>query len=168
MNRIAVVGIGGSGKSYAGRRIAEITRLPLIHMDNLFWKGKWEEIPEIEYVANHEEIIKADQWVIEGYIDEAMSDRFRRAEMIVYLDYSGIRCFFRAMKRWWQHRKIARQELHAEAVEEFDPNYLFKVVLFRQDRPGIEKALKKAGNPEVIRLYTPSEFEKFLLTLPTS
>lgn len=49
INRIAIIGISASGKSVFARELAGKTGLPLIHMDQLFWTGNWQEIPEAGY-----------------------------------------------------------------------------------------------------------------------
>ena len=38
MKRILIIGCPGSGKSYFAKRLGEITKLPVIHMDNIYWK----------------------------------------------------------------------------------------------------------------------------------
>ena len=161
--RIAIVGISGSGKSTVSRVIAEKTKLPLFHMDQLFWKGNWEAIPEHEYVANHQELIKKDEWIIEGYIDGPMADRLKRADLIIYLDYSGIRCFLYILRRWLLHRKESRPELHPEALERFSPR-LLRVVITRKEREHIEEALEGIDQTDVVRLHTPRELKNLLNT----
>lgn len=115
--RISIIGISGSGKSVFSRIVAEKTKLPLFHMDQLFWKGNWEEIPEQEYLAEHQKLIQKDRWIIEGYIDEKMSDRLKRSDVVIFLDYPGWFCAWRVLKRWFVHRKQSRPELPREAVE---------------------------------------------------
>ena len=105
--KIAILGISGSGKSVFSRQLGEKLGLPVIHMDQLFWEGNWEAVPESDYLAKHEEVIKGDQWIIEGYIDAKMSNRAQAADLILYLDYSGLRCAWQVIKRWLKHRKKA-------------------------------------------------------------
>ena len=161
LNRIAIIGISASGKSIAAREIASKTGLPLIYMDQLFWKGDWEEVPEAEYLQKHQEIIQHDQWIIEGYIEENMAERLKRADLILYLDYPGWRCAWRLVRRWLTHRKQARPELHKDALEGWD-NETFWKVLQRKERIRIEAALLVAGNPKTMRFKSPGELKKFL------
>ncbi len=46
--RIMIIGAPGSGKSRAARRLAEITGLPLIHLDNEYW------LPDNRHVEGEE------------------------------------------------------------------------------------------------------------------
>ena len=158
--KIAVVGIGGSGKSYFARKLAEETGLPLFHMDALFWKGNWEAVPEVEYIeAQRKLLAENNRWIIEGYVDEALADRLKEADLIIYLDYPGPLCFWRAIRRWLRHRKESRPELPKEALERFDWKFL-RVVLTRGERPGIEKALAGVEKSKIIRLKTPRDEDK--------
>jgi adenylate kinase family enzyme len=105
MNRTSIVGKSGSGKSTLSKIIENKTGLPLYHMDQLFWKGNWEPVPQEIYVAKHGGVIGNDKWIIEGYVDRSMADRLKRADLIIYLDYSGLFCFWRVLLRWLKHRK---------------------------------------------------------------
>ncbi len=160
-NRIAIIGISASGKSVLAREIASKTGLPLVHMDQLFWKGNWEAVPEAEYLKKHQEIIQQDKWIIEGYVEENMADRLKRADQIIYLDYSGPVSALRLVLRWLKHRKQARPELPKEALEEWKHETFWKV-LRRKERIRIENALEAAGRPPVIRIKSPRELKIFL------
>ncbi len=161
INRIAIIGISASGKSVFARKLAEETGLPLIHMDEFFWTGNWQEVPEMEYQRKHDEIIAQEQWIIEGYIEENMADRLKRAEQIIYLDYPGALCALRLIRRFINHRKSARPELPKEALEDLKYETFWKI-LRRKERIRIENSLLKAGSPDTVRLKSPRELKKFL------
>lgn len=162
INKISVIGISASGKSVFARELSKRTGLPLFHMDNLFWKGNWEAVSESKYLEEEKKLIIKNQWIIEGYVDETMSGRLQAADRIIYLDYSGIRCAFRFLKRWFMHRRASRPELPDEALDELDLSFLWRV-LFRKERPGIEKALDVVDKSKVIRVYTPRSLQSLQL-----
>lgn len=131
-------------------------------MDQLFWKGKWEAVPEEEYLKSHEELIKKEDWIIEGYIEPRMANRLKLADKIIYLDFSGLRCVWRLIKRHFMHRKESRPELPKEAVEgALEGTYLW-TVLTRKERPEIESSLKGIPLDKIKRLKTPSELKAFM------
>lgn len=163
VKKVAVIGICASGKSVFGRELAERAGLPLFHMDNLYWRGKWEAVPEREYLEKEKELIKKDEWIIEGYVDEKESERLKVADLVLYLDYSGIRVFWRTIRRWWKHRHVARPELHEQAVDSISLRDLW-VALFRRERPGIEAALREVDQSKVVRFRSPQELQKFINT----
>jgi adenylate kinase family enzyme len=152
--KIAIIGISGSGKSTLSRKIAKLTNLSLFHMDELFWRGNWEAVPEKMYLQKHREIIERDDWIIEGYVDSAMSERLQRADQIIYFDYSGFLCAWRLVKRWLKHRKESRPELPKEALEKLQGSFLW-TVFRRKERLQIEKALKGIDDSRVVRVKSP-------------
>jgi len=38
MKRVMIIGGSGSGKSTLARQLGEITKLPIIHIDKMYWK----------------------------------------------------------------------------------------------------------------------------------
>jgi adenylate kinase family enzyme len=157
--RISIIGISGSGKSVFARKLAAELQLPLFHMDTLFWKGKWEAIPEKEYLKNHQKLIQGDRWIVEGYIDEKMSDRLLRSDLVIFLDYPGWFCVWRVFLRWLTHRKQSRSELPKEANEKLAGSFLWRVFT-RKERVSIKDALKKANPQNLHVVRSPKELKK--------
>lgn len=156
MQRIAVIGISGSGKTTFARRLQQATGLPLHHADQLFWRGRWQPVPEHEYLDAHSSLVSQDRWIIEGYVDPVLSPRLRRADLVVDLDPPAWLCAARVVKRWWAHRRTARPELPVEALETLDLRFL-GVVLSAAERPAIEAALRLAPGAVVQKVVTQSE-----------
>ena len=50
MKKILVIGSGGSGKSTFSRRLGEKLGLPVVHLDQLYWRPGWVETPKVEWV----------------------------------------------------------------------------------------------------------------------
>jgi hypothetical protein len=72
MNKVAVFGNAGGGKSSLSRQLAEITGLPLYVLDIIQFQGggyRPEEkdggkIPSDKYLAIHGDILGRDQWIM--------------------------------------------------------------------------------------------------------
>ena len=67
MKRIAVFGNTGGGKSTLARRLADITRLPLYPLDLIEFKTGGAKVPHEEYLAAHAELLRRDEWIIDGF-----------------------------------------------------------------------------------------------------
>lgn len=162
-HKIAIVGITGAGKSTLSRRISKKTGLPVYHMDTLFWRGEWQEVPEKEYVEAHQKILREnDRWIIEGWVSEAMADRLRQADLIIYLDYPGWLAAAHYVERWQKHRIVARPELPKESRDRFKFRRFF-LSFFRSERPQIEKALLQAADPaKIVRITSMEQMEDYL------
>ncbi|MEL6491679.1 MAG: adenylate kinase, partial [Cyanobacteria bacterium J06621_3] len=67
MNRIAVFGNAGGGKSTLSRQLAEITGLPWVPLDSLQYQPGGEEVPHAEFKAAHDALLQQDRWIIDGF-----------------------------------------------------------------------------------------------------
>jgi adenylate kinase family enzyme len=67
-------------------RGTELTRLPLYRIDFMQWRAG-VDIPHSEYLKTHAEILKQDEWIIDGYgcVPSAW-ERFAAADTLVYVD----------------------------------------------------------------------------------
>jgi adenine/guanine phosphoribosyltransferase-like PRPP-binding protein len=67
MRRVAVFGNTGGGKSTLARRLAELTGLSLHPLDLIQYRAGGGEVPHEEYLKIHADLLKRDQWIIDGY-----------------------------------------------------------------------------------------------------
>ncbi|WP_300578263.1 hypothetical protein [Phenylobacterium sp.] len=161
MQRIAIIGISGSGKTTFAHALQRATGLPLYHADQLFWRGSWQPVPAVQYLKSHAEWVSRDRWIIEGFVDLSLAQRLKRADLIIYLASPPWVCAGRVVKRWLAHRKNARPELPAEALERLHLQFLW-VVLSGAERPSIEAALRQAPKAMVQRLTTTQDQVDFI------
>jgi adenylate kinase family enzyme len=106
MNRVVILGRGASGKSTLARCLGEITRLPVIEIDKVFWRASLIPTPGDQWVAVQETLIAKDNWIIEGDLGpyDIVEVRLRAADAIIFLDFSLVRCAWRAA---WRSRERA-------------------------------------------------------------
>jgi adenylate kinase family enzyme len=87
MKKVAVFGNAGAGKSTLAKRLAAITRLPLYPLDQIQFKPGGGEVPHEEYLKAHEDLLRKDQWIIDGFGSVASAwERFSKADTLVYID----------------------------------------------------------------------------------
>lgn len=87
MQRVAVFGNAGGGKSTLARQLAEITGLSLHIVDMLQFEQGGGAVPHGEYVESHRALLEQDTWIIDGYGDLITAwERFGRADTLVYVD----------------------------------------------------------------------------------
>ena len=80
IERIMIIGGAGSGKSSLARRLGEITGLPVIHIDTLYWQPGWIMRPRDEIGRLTNEAADQDTWIFEGNHSETMIYRASRAD----------------------------------------------------------------------------------------
>ena len=49
MKRVIIIGGNGSGKTTFAYKLAEQTKLPLVHTDSIYWRDNWESVSKHEF-----------------------------------------------------------------------------------------------------------------------
>ena len=101
MKRVIVVGPGAAGKSTLAARLGEITRLPVIELDTLFWRPGLAPTPREEWAAIQRQLAAQESWIMDGDLGpyDVLDIRLQAADAIVFLDFSPLRCAWRAIRR---------------------------------------------------------------------
>ena len=87
MQRVLVIGCPGSGKTTFSRRLAEITGLPLHHLDSIWHRPDRTHIPEDAFAQKLEEIMARDRWILDGNFNRTLEMRLRRCDAVFLLEY---------------------------------------------------------------------------------
>lgn len=110
-NRISIVGGSGSGKSTLCNILSKELNLPAIHLDGINFNANWVEIDKTE----RDKIISSkaleDKWIIDGNYTKTLKQRFERADLIIWLDYSTFTLLKGIFKRFLKTRNKEREEI---------------------------------------------------------
>jgi hypothetical protein len=81
--------------------LSELTALPLIELDKVFWRAGLLATPRDEWVSLQEKLVATEGWIMDGDLGpyDAVEVRLRAADTIILLDFSLIRCAWRAALR---------------------------------------------------------------------
>jgi adenylate kinase family enzyme len=101
MQRVVILGRGASGKSTLARALGAVTNLPVLELDKLFWQPGLLPTPRDSWSALQEQLAAREQWIMDGDLGpyDAVEPRLRRADTVIILDYSLVRCAWHAIKR---------------------------------------------------------------------
>jgi len=102
VQRVAVLGRGAAGKSVLAARLGQITGLPVIELDPLFWKPGPNATPPAEWAHTQSELLRAQAWIIDGDLgpyDTALGARLAAADTVIVLDFPLVRCAWQAARR---------------------------------------------------------------------
>lgn len=157
--RIAIVGISGSGKSTFARALAAKTGLPVLHGDQLDWMPDWQVRPADDLVAMHDAWVAQPRWIFEGWVEADRAARLSAADLVVDLDFSGWVCGWRVVRR--QLRGVRRDEMPDGCVDGFNPRTL-KWVFSKAERPSVDAALAAATVKSYVRLMSPRKAQAWL------
>ena len=75
LRRVLVIGPGGAGKSTFAARLAQRTGLPLIHLDQHYWRAGWVEPSNDEWLAKVDELVASERWIMDGNFGGTMERR---------------------------------------------------------------------------------------------
>ena len=101
MKRVVIVGPGASGKSTLAAQLGEITGLRVIELDKIFWQPGLVATPRDQWVTIQKMLVEGNGWIMEGDLGsyDAVEVRLRAADTIIFLDFSMLRCAWRAFRR---------------------------------------------------------------------
>ncbi|WP_074087960.1 DNA topology modulation protein [Paenibacillus sp. P32E] len=167
VDRILVIGSGGSGKSTLSRKLGGILKLPVIHLDTYFWNANWVPKENAEWDQIVERFTYEDQWIIDGNYSRTMDSRIKRADLIVFLDMPRVLCMYRIFKRRIMYHKKARPDMNEECPEKIDWDFVKWVWNYRtRSRKNTIKKLERIQEPQqVITLKTRKQVDEFIRSL---
>jgi adenylate kinase family enzyme len=86
LERVAVVGNSGSGKSVLAARLARCLGVAHIELDAMFHLADWQELPEEAFRAQVLSLVAAEGWVVDGNYAAVRELVWERADTVVWLD----------------------------------------------------------------------------------
>lgn len=138
VDRIAIIGCGGSGKTYLASKLAAHLDLPVIHLDAVYYDAEWNPLPAEDFAALQKRLVAQPRWLIEGNYAGSLPIRLARADTGIFLDISPLtyltgigqrrlryrggqhtgdgvydRITWNFVRYVWAYRRIMRSKVHA-------------------------------------------------------
>ncbi len=108
MTHVAIVGPGGAGKSTFAQALSERIDLPVVHLDQFFWKPGWVETPRDEWRLWQSELFAGDRWIVDGNYGGTFDERFAGADTVIIVARSRLACVASAFGRKVRYHGSAR------------------------------------------------------------
>lgn len=97
--RIAVIGLPGSGKSTFAYRLSRLFNYPVHHLDKHYFLDSGEKRDSAEFISLLRQMVEGDAWIIEGCATSTFEMRFARADMVFCFRLPRLTCIWRVIKR---------------------------------------------------------------------
>lgn len=156
--KIIVLGCSGSGKSTFSKKLHSVTGLPLIHLDNIWWKPDKSHILRDEFDDKLNNIFKENEWIIDGDYSRTYEMRFKACDTIFLLDYSYEKCIEGITER------VGKKRSDIPWIEqELDPMLVELVQRYSEEnRPFIYSLIEKYPHKYKFIFYSRAEADEWL------
>ena len=163
MKKVVVIGSGGSGKSTFSRRMGEITGLPVVHLDKLYWRPDWTPTPADEWAEIVAREIEKPEWIMDGNFGGTREMRLQAADTVILLDMPRWLCMYRILKRLIVYRKRRRPDMAEGCSERIDLEFLAWVWNYRRrSRARALAEIKQLNGKRIVILNSRREVAEFL------
>ena len=166
MEKILIIGCSGSGKTMLARALKEKLGLPVVHLDQLWWKAGWEHVTREEFDSRLAMALNMDGWIIDGNYSRTMPMRISRCDTVIYLDFDRWECLLGLFQRLISNRGKVRPDMGPGCPERLDWNHIRWVWNYREKCHGQNTMyLAQAKHARQIVLRNRREVKVFLREL---
>lgn len=100
MDRVFVIGNGGSGKTWLTEKLSEKRSAPSVHLDDLHWLPNFVgERPRSERDRLVDDAANNPSWIMEGIYGSVLTQVFARVTTLIWLDLSLDECLSNLVHR---------------------------------------------------------------------
>lgn len=169
MQKIIVIGNAGSGKTTFSKALSKKLNLPIVHLDKIFWCGKWHHISREKFDKILEEELGKESWIIDGNYDRTLPLRLKECDTVFYFDLPTVSCLWGATKRVFKHYGKTRDDMGGYCPEKFDKHkwelYISIIKFNKNNRKKYYEMLLQEKEKNVIIFKSRKEAKKFLKEL---
>jgi adenylate kinase family enzyme len=133
MQRVLVMGSSGSGKSTFVMRLSEITGIPFVSLDALFWKPGWVKSDKAEFRERVTQAARQPRWIMDGNFQSHLVELRRDvSDTVIWFDLPRRTCMFGILKRIARSYGQVRPEMGEGCPEKIDFEFFRYVWTYRR------------------------------------
>lgn len=161
-----IIGCSGSGKSTLARILKDRLGIPVVHLDQLWWKKGWTNVTVEEFDSRLAMALNMDRWIIDGNYTRTIPQRLEKCDTIIYLDFNRWECLLGLLQRVLGNYGKVRQDMADGCPERFDWEFVKWIWNFnKNNRVRNYTYLAQAKHARHIVLKSRREVKAFLDTL---
>lgn len=159
MKKVIVIGCPGSGKSTFSRALAQLTGLPLYHLDQLFWNADGTCVSREVFCARLEPVLASDEWIVDGNFSFTMALRMAACDTVFFLDYPVEVCLDGIRTRQGK----PRPDMPAILPDGDDPEFVAAIRSYPQrSRPQVLQLLALHREKQIVVFHSREESDLWL------
>ena len=163
MDKIAIIGSPGAGKSTLAQQLGKSLNIEIIHLDRYFWRPEWREKPRDARIEILKGLVRKERWIIEGTYLGASEPRLNAADTIIFLDIPPWLCLHRIRQRHNKYKGQPRPDLPDGCSDHLNLTCVLKVLGFPlRGRSTLKQKLRNYKSKQIIWLRSRKEVEDFL------
>ena len=158
MQKALVIGCPGSGKSTFARALGDKTRIPVCHLDLLYWNADKTTVPADLFLSRLNDVLATEQWIIDGNFSRTLPLRLEHCDTVFFLDYPTDVCL--------EGVRMRRGKPRADMPwieEQEDDEFMQFISRFAIDRrPAILELLQKHAQKRIYVFQNRAQADAFL------
>ena len=99
MRRILAIDSGGAGKSTVTSELHKILGLPIIRLDEHYWRPGWVRPDHAEWGGEVKELIQKDEWIMDGNYRGTLNIRLEKSDTVILFNFNRFLCLCSAFTR---------------------------------------------------------------------
>lgn len=99
LQRIAIVGMPGAGKTTLAAALAPRLGIPHIELTRLRWEPGWVRVAAPCYAARVAQTLRGSAWIVEGTYRQMGAVALERVQALIWLDYARPVLLWRVLRR---------------------------------------------------------------------
>ena len=161
MNKAIIIGCPGSGKSTFSRALHEKTKLPLYHLDMLYWNSDRTTVSKEVFRERLQSVLVLDKWIIDGNYGSTIEMRLKECNTVFFLDYPLEVCIDGVRQR----KGTVRTDMPWVETEDDEEFLQFIRDFEAQSKPKIIELLSKYKDKDVIIFKSREDADGYLKNL---
>jgi adenylate kinase family enzyme len=103
VDRIAIVGCGGSGKSHLARALGKLLGITPVHLDGAYYDEEWRPLDQEHFAARQRDLVSTSRWIADRNYASTLPIRLGGADTVVFLDFPARTCLLGIAGRRLRH-----------------------------------------------------------------
>lgn len=163
INKIAIIGGPGTGKSTLANNLGRKLNLPICHLDSINYFGNWVERDKKERDNIILQKVSEPKWVMDGTYNSTLEERVQKSDLTIFLRYSTLAKMKGILYRYFNNKGIEKKDIPG-CREQMTWKFLkFSYNWNRKKLKFIDDILEKNNNKKIIIFKNRKDLNKWYL-----